>query len=63
MPGDQQFMTGGALSFLGSSDGAVVNDGAIVSQSGNVVLIGHSVSNSGEIDAPGGTAHWLPATR
>jgi filamentous hemagglutinin family protein len=54
--GNGQFMAGGAESFNGSSNGTVVNDGAVVSQAGSVVLVGHAVTSNGTIDAAKGTA-------
>jgi filamentous hemagglutinin family protein len=53
---DSQFMAGGTLSFAGNSAGGVSNQGRIVSQNGDVVLIGQTVSNTGGIHAPDGTA-------
>jgi len=53
---DSQFMAGGAQTFSGGSTGAVINDGAVVSQNGNVVLIGHAVTNGGRVDAAKGKA-------
>ncbi len=55
---DQQFMQGGALEFSngsGGPNGAVINNGKIVSQNGNVALIGYSATNAGSILAPAGT--------
>jgi filamentous hemagglutinin family protein len=53
---NSQFMAGGAQDFAGTSNGAVVNDGAVVSQNGSVVLVGHAVTNNGTVDAANGTA-------
>jgi filamentous hemagglutinin family protein len=53
---DTSFLAGGTLEFTGGSSGAVVNQGSITSSGGDVVLIGQSVSNSGQISAPNGTA-------
>ena len=50
------FMQGGALEFQGGSSGAVVNQGNITSRYGDVVLIGQSVENAGQISAANGTA-------
>ena len=50
------FMAGGALDFIGSSTGDVVNQGAITSTGGDVVLIGRGVTNGGSISAANGTA-------
>ena len=49
-------MAGGNLQFQGNSSGTVANQGAITSTNGDVVLVGKSVSNSGQISAPNGTA-------
>jgi filamentous hemagglutinin family protein len=53
---DSQFMAGGSQTFSGTSNGAVVNDGVVVSQTGSVVLVGHAVTNSNTVDAANGTA-------
>lgn len=53
---NSQFMQGGTLTAKGTSAGVVSNEGTIVSQNGNAVLIGSAVSNSGTISAPNGTA-------
>ncbi len=53
--GDSDFMQGGALHFLGSSAGTVVNQGSITAANGDVVLVGQSVDNAGSISAPNGT--------
>ena len=37
--GNGAFMAGGNQFFTGTSNGAVVNDGAVVSQNGSVVLV------------------------
>ena len=50
------FMSGQALHATGTSTGAVVNQGTITSQTGDVILVGQSVNNSGNISAPNGTA-------
>ena len=60
---DSQFMAGGNHYFSGTSRGEVVNDGAVVSQTGSVVLIGHAVTNSGTIDAANGTAALASGNR
>ncbi len=54
--GDDAFMQGGALRFQGNSPGGIVNQGSIVSTNGDVVLIGQSVRNDGQIGAANGTA-------
>ncbi|HEX4504652.1 MAG TPA: YDG domain-containing protein [Alphaproteobacteria bacterium] len=53
---DSRFMAGGTQTFTGASNGAVVNDGTVVSQNGNVVLIGHAVTNRGRVEAAKGAA-------
>ncbi len=53
---NSSFLAGGALDFTGTSSGAVVNQGSITSSNGDVVLIGQSVTNTGQISAPNGTA-------
>ncbi|WP_171012502.1 MULTISPECIES: YDG domain-containing protein [unclassified Sphingomonas] len=45
------FMAGGALTAKGSSDGAIVNAGSIVSRTGSVVMIARAVENNGSIVA------------
>ena len=50
------FMAGGPLTFTGSSDASVTNQGRINALGGDVSLIGATVRNDGEIDAPAGTA-------
>jgi filamentous hemagglutinin family protein len=50
------FMAGDPLRFSGNSSGAVENAGHITSSGGDAILIGDSVSNSGAISAPRGTA-------
>ncbi len=53
---NSQFMSGGTLTFSGTSNGTVTNEGSIRSLNGDVVLIGQSASNTGTISAPNGTA-------
>jgi len=55
-PGDRAFLRGGSMRFSGASDAAVVNLGSISALDGDVVLMGASVLNAGEIRAPRGTA-------
>ncbi len=50
------FMSGGAMTASGTSNGDVVNAGAITSANGDAILVGRSISNSGTISAPNGTA-------
>ncbi|WP_169802030.1 beta strand repeat-containing protein [Neokomagataea thailandica] len=49
------FMQSGDLQFAGNSSGKVVNKGHILSDKGNVVLIGASVENKGTISSGQGT--------
>ncbi len=53
---NSQFLSGGALSFSGTSNGNVTNGGTITSANGDVVLVGRSVTNTGTIKAANGTA-------
>jgi len=53
---NSQFMGGGTLTFSGTSNGTVTNEGSITSQNGDVVLIGQSATNTGTISAPNGAA-------
>jgi filamentous hemagglutinin family protein len=55
------FMTGEAMTASGSSAGGTSNSGAILAREGDVMLIGRSVDNAGDIYAPGGTASLLAA--
>jgi len=52
---DKNFMGGGNLMFGGNSTAGVRNDGAIRALGGDVFLIGHTVENSGTIQAADGT--------
>jgi filamentous hemagglutinin family protein len=52
---NQDFLSGN-LHFVGSSDSGVQNLGTINALGGNVYLIGHTVDNQGDINAPNGTA-------
>lgn len=49
------FMAGGEMVFQGSSEAAVRNAGLIHASSGDAILIGYQVENSGTIRAPNGT--------
>jgi len=49
------FMAGGPQFFQGNSAGAVTNAGSITAETGDAVLIGRAVTNTGKISAPGGT--------
>ncbi|HEY5106943.1 MAG TPA: YDG domain-containing protein [Caulobacteraceae bacterium] len=53
---NSQFMSGGALTFSGSSAAPVTNAGQITAAGGDVLLIGADVENDGVIQAPDGTA-------
>jgi filamentous hemagglutinin family protein len=55
------FMAGGAMTASGSGAGGVSNNGTILAREGDVMLIGRSVGNTGDIYAPGGTASLLAA--
>jgi filamentous hemagglutinin family protein len=60
---DAAFMAGGALPFTGASAGTIVNQGLIVSSSGNVVLAGAGAANRGTIIAPNGTVALAAGNR
>jgi filamentous hemagglutinin family protein len=51
---DSQFMAGGDLAFAGASGAGVLNNGLIVSASGDIALIGAQVTNNGTLQAPQG---------
>jgi filamentous hemagglutinin family protein len=53
---DADFLRQGALTFKGDSAAGVVNLGKIIAREGNVLLLAHTVKNSGEISAANGTA-------
>ena len=53
---DQDFLNGGDLQFLGSSDSAVINLGSITAENGDAILIAQIVDNQGEVTAPSGVA-------
>lgn len=53
---DADFLKGGPLTFKGDSAAGVVNLGKITAREGNVLLLAHTVKNSGEISADRGTA-------
>ncbi len=50
------FLSGSSYEFAGMSSGTIANEGTITSTGGDVVLVGKSVTNSGTISAPQGTA-------
>ena len=58
---NQNFMAGGAQTFVGSGAGEVTNNGSIKA-GGDAVLIGHSAGNAGSIVA-GGAASLATGTR
>ena len=49
------FMSGDAFAAGGTSNGSVVNQGVITSSTGDAILVGQSVTNTGTISAPNGT--------
>lgn len=53
---DTDFRAGGALTFSGNSNAAVVNLGKIGASNGDVVLIARQVRNEGSLSARNGTA-------
>lgn len=53
---DSAFMAGGDMVFQGASEAAVRNAGLIRASSGDAILIGYQVENSGTLRAPNGTA-------
>ncbi len=53
---DADFRAGGALTFSGNSNAAVVNLGRIGSSNGDVVLVARQVRNDGSLSARNGTA-------
>jgi len=53
--GNEAFLAGGDLTFLGASDNAVINLGKINGVGGDVLLIARDVQNAGEITATNGT--------
>ncbi len=48
------FMAGGSMTASGTSNGDVVNAGTITSKTGDAILVGRSVTNTGTISAPKG---------
>lgn len=53
---DQDFLAGGDMGFFGSSKARVQNLGSITTYNGDVILIGHEVSNQGSVTSEGVTA-------
>ena len=49
------FMSGAPFQASGTSNGFVINQGVITSNTGDAILVGASVSNTGTISAPNGT--------
>jgi len=48
-------MSGKAFSASGTSNGSIINEGIITSNTGDAILVGSSVTNLGTISAPNGT--------
>ena len=59
---DGAFMAGGPLRFAGGSQAGLVNMGRINALGGDVLLIAHTVRNTGEIFAPQGTVGLAAAS-
>ncbi|MDD5303754.1 MAG: filamentous hemagglutinin N-terminal domain-containing protein, partial [Elusimicrobia bacterium] len=59
---NDEFMAGGALRFSGSSAANLINAGRITALGGDVLLIAHTVQNTGEIVATHGTAALAAGT-
>jgi filamentous hemagglutinin family protein len=53
---DKEFMSGGKMTARGTSNGDVVNAGVITSKTGDVILVGRNVHNTGAVSAANGTA-------
>jgi filamentous hemagglutinin family protein len=49
------FMSGQPFSASGTSNGSIINQGVITSNTGDAILVGQSVTNTGSISAPNGT--------
>ncbi|MEI9991651.1 MAG: MBG domain-containing protein [Rhizomicrobium sp.] len=60
---NSSFLGGGPLIASGTSSGNVVNAGTITSKSGDAILVGRSVGNSGTINAPNGTVGLAAGNR
>ncbi|MEN5114209.1 MBG domain-containing protein [Brevundimonas diminuta] len=56
---DADFLNGGGLTLKGASQAAVVNNGYIVSRSGDVVLTARRVENAGTLEAANGSVGLL----
>jgi filamentous hemagglutinin family protein len=59
---DQDFLDGAGLSFLGDGTAGVTNHGVIRARDGDVLLLGQTVNNTGEISAPNGTVGLAAGT-
>jgi len=53
---DCEFLSNKDLHFSGSQEGTILNQGSLVADSGDVILIGYYVDNQGKIEAPQGVA-------
>jgi filamentous hemagglutinin family protein len=49
------FMSGQPFSASGTSNGSIINEGVITSRTGDAILVGSTVTNTGTISAPNGT--------
>lgn len=52
---NEEFLSGGSMTFMGGSMAGVENRGSINAIGGDIFLIAREVKNSGEVNAPGGT--------
>ena len=52
---DSEFLSGGPMSFKGTSSASFVNLGTINADSGDVIVIAHKISNEGRLSAKKGT--------
>ena len=57
------FLSGGPLSFSGSSTATVINLGNISSSGGSVYLIGRGIQNGGSVSAPDGSIGFAAGSR
>ena len=62
---DTDFMKGGNLTFSGTTEASIVNQGAITAMTGDVMLLAQTVKNteSGAISAPQGTVAMAAGTQ
>jgi len=58
---DDDFLSGKAMRFKGSSDASIQNLGTIHAESGDIYLIAHSVVNEGTLSAKNGTVGLVAA--